>query len=257
MHPASRIIGLVTIAILLGPSAHGQSNLRVGFRAGFNTVAIFPEASYGQRKMDFKIPVRPSIGLSTDFRISSRSSIALDILYQRIGTKQEGFFKRKDFYKDIRLDYLVLPVTYRLTLNSPAGTFESAARSRDPKWYIGAGLQPGFLISANTTYEIDGNRTDFISFISEGGNPNFDQIEQNGTPDEARDLYNSFDLSVIGIAGVEIYIQRYLHVLIELRGGLSVLDINAEEWQLTDEKGNYYASRNMFFGVNMAVVFGD
>ena len=235
---------------------HAQASVGFGVRTGFHAVAIFPEASYGQRKLDFKVPIRPTIGITSTVWVSPKSAVSFDVLFQRMGTTQEGTAKRRMFYKDIRLDYLAIPILYRFTLNSVSGTFASAARSNEPKWYLAGGVQPSFLVAANNTYEVNGNRTDFISFITEGGNPNFDQIEQNGTPESDKDLYQSIDLSLVGAAGVEIFIQDGLRVLIELRGGLSLVDINAEEWRLPDEGGNYYASRNLFAGINMAILFG-
>ncbi len=248
----------VSLSLLycLAHSSFGQAGIGVGVRTGFQAVAIFPEASYGQRKMDFKIPVRPTIGVASTFWISQRSAFSIDLLFQRMGTRQESTAKRRMFYKDLRLDYIVIPVMYRLTLNSVSGTFAQAARNREPRWYLAGGFQPGFLAGANNTYEVNGNRTDFVSFITEGGNPNFDQIEQNGTPESDEDLYQTLDLSLVGAAGVELYIQQGLRVLIEIRGGLSLTDINAKAWRLPDDNGNYYASRNMFLGVNMAVLFG-
>lgn len=247
----------MTCTVVEAQSVGGTGvSVGLGVRTGFHAVAVFPEASYGQRKLDFKIPIRPAIGLAATFWLSPRSAISTDILYQRMGTTQEGTAKRRMFYKDMRLDYVVVPLMYRLTLNPVAGTFAMAARNTEPRWYLAGGVQPGFLAAANNTYEVDGNRTDFISFITEGGNPNFDQIEQNGTPESDKELYQSFDLSFTGAAGVELYVQKGIRVLVEVRGGLSLLDINAEQWRLPDDSGNYYASRNMFFGLNMAVLFG-
>ena len=257
MYLTTRSIFIAIVLILSAQSAMGQGRLSAGLRGGFNAVAIFPENSYGQRKLGYQIPIRPYIGLASQYEFGSRSAISLDIMFQRMGTRHEDRAKRRDFYKDIRLDYLVLPVMYKLILNPGGGRFDRSARRDEPKWFLSAGAQPGFLLSANNRYEVNGNRTDLISFITEGGNPNFDAIEQNGTPESDEELYQSFDLSFVGAAGVQLYAQSNLKIIFELRGGFSLVDINASQWRLPDENGNYYASRNMFIGANMSVCFGN
>ena len=68
-------------------------------------------------------------------------------------------------------------------------------------------------------------------------------------------LYNNIDVSFIGAAGLHTHIYPSVIGFVEMRGGIGLLDINAEEWQLPGPNGKYNWSRNLFFGLNVGIIF--
>ena len=205
--------------------------------------------------MDYVIPVRPVIGLTAQYRMSPSSYLVAEVAYQSVGQKHEDHFKRSDFYKNIKLDYLAVPLMYKLVLNAQKSRYDAATRFSNNKWYLMGGLQPAYLLSAAVRYEIDDQQTDFISFVTEGGNNNQEQIQSMGPPENDEDLYNNFDLSLVGGVGMFMRFQPRWILLVEIRGGLSLLDINAEEWRLPSSSGSYNASRNMFIGIHAGIAY--
>ena len=235
--------------------AYDAGRFHLGIKGGFNATAIFFQQNYGQTLMDYLVPVYPVVGVSSRFRMSRSSYLVVEAAYQGMGQRHEDFIKRKDFYKNIKLNYIVVPVMYKLVLNEKASQYEAASTFSNNRWYLMGGLQPGYLTSAAIRYEIDGRQTDFVSFITEGGNPNLEEIQSMDPPQEDEDLYNSFDLSLVGGIGMFLRFQPKWMVFVEVRGGVSLLDINAEEWRLPSSSGSYNASRNMYFGLHTGIAY--
>ena len=253
-------ISIILLISLVAQSASAQNaydpgRFHLGVKGGFNATAIFQQQNYGQTLMDYVVPVHAVGGLVAQYRFDRMSYLVIEAAYQGLGQTHEDFFKRKEFYKNIKLNYIVVPVMYKLVLNEPKSQYNAAAKFTNPKFYLIGGLQPGFLASAEIRYEINDLQTDFITFITEGGNPNLEEIQNMDPPEEDEDLYNGFDLSVVGGLGMFVRFQREWSLFVEIRGGLSLTDINAEEWRLPSSSGSYRASRNMFIGLQVGLAY--
>ena len=172
---------IVTLFLLTAQAIIGQSAIRapgkfyVGAMAGVNATAIFYQNNYGQTEMDYVVPVGFAAGAAMHYRLTQKSHLIAEVSYQQMGQKHDDHFKGKDFYKDINLNYVAVPILYKLILNRKTVGYEAWTNDSKPKWYLLVGIQPSFLISADISYEVDGNQTDFISFITEGGNPNIEE----------------------------------------------------------------------------------
>ena len=252
---------IVTLFLLSAQAVIGQSAIRspgkfyVGALAGVNATAIFYQNNYGQTEMDYVVPVGFAGGAAMHYRLTQKSHLIAEVSYQQMGQKHDDHFKGKDFYKDINLNYVAVPILYKLILNRKTVGYEAWTNDSKPKWYLLVGIQPSFLISADISYEVDGNQTDFISFITEGGNPNIEEILANGPLEDDKDLYKSTDISLIGAAGFHTNIQPSVVGFVEMRGGISLLDINADAWQLPGPEGTYNWSRNLSFGLYVGILF--
>jgi len=252
---------IVSLFILSAHTVVGQSaayspgKFHMGFIAGANATAIVFQNNYGQTEMDYVVPAGLTIGASMHYRFTQKSHLIVEATYQQLGQKHDDHIKNMDFYKDINLNYVSIPILYKLVLNRSSVGYEAGATYSKPKWYLLGGFQPSLLLSANVRHEIDGNHTDFISFITEGGNPNLEEILTNGQPEDDKELYNDVDISFVGGAGFHTHIQPSIIGFVELRGGIGLLDINADKWQLPGPNGTYNWSRNLFFGIYAGMVF--
>ena len=252
---------LIVSAILLYCHADGQADrfdpgkLHIGIKGGLNVTAIAPQNNYGQVLMDYKVPIRPMVGVSIMYQTGKRTQLVVEANYQVMGQNHEVFARKTDFEKYIKQQYLYFPVLFKFVLNKPEGVYGSAATFYNTHWYLTGGIQPGVLLGSDIRYEINDSETDFISFITEGGNPNLDQIESMEPPTEDEELYTEFDLGLTGGAGLFKRINARWQVFAELRGGISIIDVNAEEWRLPAGSGNYFASYNMFFGVEAGLAY--
>lgn len=226
-----------------------------GIKGGGNLVLILNQNNYGQIEMSYTTTLGLNAGAYLEYKLGGRSYITVEAAYQRQGQDYSDFFKRMQFDKSIVLDYVVFPVMYRFMLKSEGPGFEAAATFNNPKIYFSGGLQPGILTRAESSWRIDGQTTDFISFITEGGNPNSEQIGENGMPESTEDLFQKMDLVLVLGAGIRQNIQNNLMWFVEARGGIGLVDINAEEWRLPNAKGEYHKSRTGFLGIHVGLAF--
>ncbi len=255
------VLVFVFTLLMCYSSTYGQADryepgvFFVGIKGGLNATAMAPQHNYGQALLDYKVPIRPLAGLSLMYQVGIRSQIMIEAGYQVMGQNHETFAKRTDFVRNTKQQYLVFPILYKLILNKPEGRYGTAATYYNTHWYLVAGVQPGILLASDIRYEVNGTETDFLSFITEGGNPNIDQIEAMTPPANDEDLYNDFDLSLTGGAGLFRRISSRWQIFAEIRGGFSVLDVNIEEWRLPAGSGNYFGTYNMFIGVQAGMAY--
>jgi len=251
------IVSLVILssqAVVGQSSSHAPGKFYMGAMAGVNATAIFFQNNYGQTEMDYVVPVVLVAGAAMHYRLTPKSHFILEFSYQKMGQTHDDHFKGMDFYKDINLNYVAIPILYKLILNKHTTGYEEWANQAKLKWYLIAGVQTSLLLSADIRYVVEGNQTDFISFITEGGNPNLEEILTNGAPEDDKELYNHTDISLIGAVGFQTDIQPSVVGFVEMRGGFSLLDINAEAWRLPGPSGTYNWSRNLSIGVYMGVL---
>ena len=164
-------------------SAHDLGRFHLGIKGGFNTSVVFLQQNYGQTELDYRFPVSPVAGLSMQYRFGLKSYLVAEVSYQPVGLEHEDRVKKMDLYKRVKLNYLAIPVMYKLVLGEPVSKYERAAKFGNTRLYLMGGLQPALLMSAESRYTIDDRETDFISFITAGGNPNEEAIAELGQPE--------------------------------------------------------------------------
>jgi len=256
---------LILLVVLLGAfqALHAQKDrtpfetgkLYFGIKGGVHLKIIANQNNYGQVEMAYKAAAGLAAGAFLQYNLNSGSSILAEGVYQQQGQKYSDTFKKMSIDKTVSLNYLAIPVIYRHMLGPNSGAYEAAANFTKPKWYVEGGIQPAILLSAEATWSINNQPTDFLSFITEGGNPNQDQIEMNGMPESTADLFQNFDVVAVVGAGFQQELQNNIRWYAELRGGVGLLDINAEEWRLPNKEGIYQASRNAFVGIQVGLAF--
>ena len=225
----------------------------LGIKAGGNLTAAPFQNNYGQREMDYAFAMGLNGGLFAELHLTGKWYLRGEIAYQQQKQEYTDSFKKQDFEKSIQLNYAVFPVMCQYLFGKTGVGFDAAATFKKPKFYLAAGLQPGVVISGSDRYRINGQNTDFIDFITEGGNPNADEIALNKPPESVEDLYQSFDLLFIGAAGIRQNLRNNVMFFAEARGGIGLLDINAEDWRLPSDDGTYHASRNLFLGLHVGI----
>ena len=230
-----------------------EGKFYLGIKGGFHANGIAPQNNYGQIVMDYKVDFGMNAGLFGDYRFNQKHSILIEAMFMQLGGSYEDFYQKKSWEKVIRLNYWSFPLMYRYSFGGLGTAYEEAANFFKPRIYIAGGFQPGLLINADAKYAIDNQPNDFIGFITEGGNPNDDEISMKVPPESTEDLYQTFDVMLVMSLGIRQNLQSNVYYFVDLRGGFSLIDINAEEWRLPAPSGNYFASRNAFIGINAGI----
>ena len=249
------LAGIGSLEAQRARSPYEPGTLYLGLKAGGHLKIIANQNNYGQFEMAYKPAIGLAGGIYLQYNLNSWSSLLIEGVYQQQGQKYSDSFKGKQYDKTISLDYLAFPVLYRYLLSGKSGAYDKALKFNQPKWFIEGGIQPAILVSADASWTIDGQATDFLSFITDGGNPNLEQIEANGQPASAEELFKDFDVVLVVGAGFQQDLQNNIRWYVELRGGIGLLDINADKWRLPNKEGIYGASRNSFLGIQVGLSF--
>lgn len=231
-----------------------QSKMYAGVNGTLAAPVIINQNNYGQRELPYEVFLSANYGVQFGFETSLNSAIQIEINYTNNGQSYAGSYTGGSLKKDLRLQYIHVPVWYKFNFKRDTAEIRSGS-----KWYGAAGLFAGFLLNADMTLSSGNSETDFYSFsFVDNDNINTADLNrllpQRGNP-EYKELFNSFDFGVGVALGVDIYLSTKIKLNIELRGLLGIPDINAKDWQLPNRYNEYGASRSFNGGLNAGISF--
>ena len=115
------------------------------------------------------------------------------------------------------------------------------------KFYVMAGPQFNFLLSANQTYY----KND-IKIEDQYQNPITSEWVKLGEED-LTSYYTSYDIFARADFGVDIQILDNLFINTGLSFAYGLTDINADEWRIDNSSGDYNPSHNIAVGFNVGI----
>ncbi len=239
-----------------------QGGLYLGLNGSGNATIVANQMNYGQKEMDYDaVTFHPFFGLELGYDLNGGSMLSLGANLQQTGQKyKDGFGNGDKLKKEIKLNYLSIPITYRFVVGG----------AKDPnhgtKFFIALGPQFSLLQKAEVTHNVNGKDVTleaFANHVAGGGAPyNFNSAEinkltTNGEPANDKDLFASMDIQGFVGLGIQSFLSQSFFITLELRGGGSLTDINAEAWRLDGYKDGqrqkYAASRNVFAGLRLGL----
>lgn len=220
----------------------------VGGDAGVSLLAIINQNNYGYSELDYEISTTPSFSIHAGLDLHTRHIIQGGVQYLRQGQKYKDVISGNVNEKEVNLHYIQVPLIYRFVLDKERGF----AHKKLNKYVLG-GFQGGMLLASNVDWYIQGQEVSMLAFINQtNSNANYDQIiADHGTNFEDKALFKSFDLQFLFGGGFQYFQTEDLMFYVELRGGVSLLDINADDWRYNNNKGVYEGSRNLFGGIRI------
>ncbi|HLF63339.1 MAG TPA: hypothetical protein VI603_06290 [Saprospiraceae bacterium] len=225
----------------------------IGIKADAQAAGIANQNNYGQNEMDYGVNIGIGGGVVVTYLLNPRNAFILETSYQSSGQKYDDQFKNRHFMKDVRYSLISIPLAFRHQLTDAPGGYSGVGTESKPLWYILGGVQVDRILSPEIRWQLDGNETDFLSFVLEGGNPNQAEIENLGEPASDEEFYIQWDVMGIAAIGFQLSLTPTMHFTTELRGGIGITDMNAESWRLKNNDGIYAASRNAFFGLHAGI----
>jgi len=247
-------IGILTLSFYdLCQAQNNQSRaVFVGLKLDLQASGIANQNNYGQNEMDYKATLGFGIGGVVTYALSPVHAILLEVSYQSGGQKYDDRFKGRFFKKEISHSLISIPVLYRYRLSREQEGYAGIGGSK-PIWYVLGGLQIDRILSPEITWYLDDSEVEFLEFVLEGGNPNQQQIEEIGAPASDDEFFTKWDGMFVAGGGFQLPINQFIHLSLELRGGIGLTDINADSWKLKNNKGIYQASRLAFFGLHTGI----
>jgi hypothetical protein len=253
-----KIIFKITLLSIVAVSVYGQSSFFGGVHAAYNSSAIITQQNYGQRDqaVDYKFSLAYGVTLGMDF--NNQHLIQLDPTFQNLGMNYIASPATQNMERDVEMNYIHLPLTYRYVVNGGNNGLNKGTR-----FLIGAGPYVGILTGADIATRLNGNDVehyDYLVFRTPGSNQNrnlarLNELIPDGKSPDFKTLYNSIDFGAVLNLGVQSFLTEQLKLTVEIRTGISLSDINAEDWRLPNFDGNYDPSKNLFVGLNLGLSY--
>ena len=249
------LITIQTITFLiLTAGGFAQTSVYLGPLVGYQTHAIINQNNYGQRGMDYVYNGDLMYGASFGVDFGNKHLVQLDITIAPAGQIYNDTYDNFTLDKEVNLSYLQVPLTYRFV----TGRGDKTA-NKGTNFHILAGIYMGFLQDVEMSHQIDGNSATLYDFVThEIDNRNIlglDRRMPNQMDPDFNDLFTEQDFGAILGFGVQSFLKPQLKLVVEVRAGISLQDINAEQWRFLNRSGGYNASRNLFANGSLGVQY--
>lgn len=251
-------LGLTGVLLFCGtafaqPLSALERTLHIGIKGAGQIIGIANQNNYGQNEMRYNLPFGLAAGISAQYSLTERGALLAEVNYQEQGQFYSDVFRAMKFVKLVEMQYITAPIAYKHYIGDLNIGYSGIGNIGAPQWYVMGGLQFGYLLDSDITWEINNQPVDFFSFVTQGGNANTDDILESGIPEDDKAFYRTFDLVFIAAGGFHMSLSEALVLSTEVRGGIGLTDINAEEWRLPNREGKYGASRTTFLGLHVGL----
>jgi len=149
--------------------------------------------------------------------------------------------------KKLNFTYLRIPLTYRRIIGIKNGDTDIG----DSKFFWGAGIEIGALYNLDLEYTINGEPNDRYIF-TENLNPCY---ERDSDPPNYLDLFNPMDVAATGSFGWERFLAQHIVFQAEMKGTISVLDINRPKWRFKSRGCKYTPSRHTMLYFKCSLIY--
>jgi hypothetical protein len=246
---------LFLVGTILAGQLEAQTQFFAGLNGGYVAKAIINQNNYGQSEMDYVQGYSPIFGLTLGVDLSNKHLVRLEPQLLSVGQPYEDQANGVSSNKDVKLDYIHIPLTYTFVVNGG-----SKGENQGVNFFITAGLYAGILNDASMDLTINGQAASLFQFSTiGGGNPNtaalVTLLPGDGNPADYKELYNSTDFGGIFGFGVQAFLSEKLKLSVEIRTGASLGDINSETWRLNNKDGLYEPSRNLYGGLLLGLSY--
>lgn len=240
--------------LICTPSEAQYNQNLLGLKAGYGTVSILNQNNYGQREMDYGPIFDLTAGAFFSTQIGLSNHLVLEALWKKTGQDYEDIFSGSTFAKQIDIQLIEVPIFIKHFFGS-ANNEEDRLTEQPTGFYFLAGLSGSLILSVQYAHQINESPVDFKTFYLQGGNMHSAQIEANSNV-EASDLYKPFSVGFAAGFGYQKKLSEKVCLLIELRGGASLSDINEIDWRLSNKELKYDASRHGYLTLSAGLGFG-
>lgn len=240
---------ILSLVVLTTFCLQAQSRFYVGANASYNMHIIVNQNNYGQKEMDYKDPqLAAYFGGQVGMRFNPNHAVSLGLMSMKLGQDYEDGFNNAGYEKDLQFNYIGIPILYTFTSGDERNQYEGA------KFFLEVGPQINLLRSGTVTLDRNGS-DDFLDFYTKGyKNPHVAKLKEyaaNRDVNDVKEMFSGSDIMARFGFGVSTIFAESLQLTVALRGGISITDINAEDWKLENNDGVYEASRNAYAGLEL------
>lgn len=242
------------ICILVGHEIHGQLQVFAGPVVGYHAKAIINQNQYGQRGLDYIYSSDFNYGLALGLDINNKHIFQIEGILTSGGQGYSNSFDGFTLDRNVNLSYLQVPLTYRFVTG-----INGKDANRGTNFHILVGAYMGLLQGVEMDQQINGMDANFYDYVTyQIVNRNLMGLNQR-IPDRMNPDYNTMfterDFGGLIGFGMQSFLTTHLKLIVELRAGASLQDINATNWRFLNRDGDYRASRNLFAGITTGLFY--
>ncbi|MEI6436630.1 MAG: porin family protein [Bacteroidota bacterium] len=186
-------------------------------------------------KLAYKVAVGGSVNANMGFDFNNNLGLKLEIGFAKLGQRYQDTHMDTMYTRNIKLNYLQIPLMFKYrTMGEVA------------KFYVMAGPQFDILLSARQKYL---KQDEFFDDPVPGTWSKPTVIGQ----ETITDRYHSLDILGRMDLGVDITVASNLFLNVGLTMAYGFIDINAPDWQISNDNENYNPSHNIYGGINFGI----
>ena len=226
----------LALLFLVSLPALAQKGLYFGIAGTAQSTWITNQNNYGLPDMDYKTTFGGAANLNAGFDFTNHIGIKIEIGYGKYGQKSTDTRDSSTFDRDIKLNYLTIPIMFKYRVGGPL-----------IKFYIAIGPQFNMLMAAKQTY-------------TKNGLPYLDDVDDTVTgstfkigKEEIKERFSSMDVFARMDLGLDITLIRHLMIEFGIKLGYGLMDLNATNYHIKDYSGTYHPSHNAFGGLTLGL----
>jgi hypothetical protein len=227
---------LLSLLLLASFPVLAQKGLYFGIAGTVQSTWITNQNNYGLPDMDYKSTYGGAANLNVGFDFTNHLGIKIEIGYGKFGQKATDTRDSSTFNRDIKLNYLTIPIMLKYHVGGPL-----------IKFYIAIGPQFNMLMAAKQTY-------------TKNGLPFMDDVDDTITgstfkvgKEEIKERFSSSDIYARMDLGLDVTLVRHLMIEFGIKFGYGLMDLNAADYRIKDHSGTYHPSHNVFGGVTLGL----
>jgi hypothetical protein len=227
---------LLSLLMLASFPTLAQKGLYFGIAGTAQSTWITNQNNYGILEMDEKTTFGGAANLNVGFDFTNHLGIKIEIGYGKYGQKYTDTRDSSTFDRDIKLNYLTIPIMFKYRIGSPI-----------IKFYIAIGPQFNMLMAAKQTY-------------NKNGLPYMDDVDDTITgstfkigQEEIKERFSSMDVFARMDLGLDVTLVKHLMIEFGIKLGYGLMDLNAADYRIKDHSGTYHPSHNVFGGVTLGL----
>jgi hypothetical protein len=214
-----------------------QKQLYLGLGGTMMNTWVTNETNYGYPDMDYSTTFGGGGNLNVGYDFSKNIGLKVEIGFTKLGQNTKKDIGDSAYLRKVKLNYIQIPLLFKYKTTGEVARF-----------YLLAGPQFGILTSAKQTYYLNGD-ADARTFTDLKNNTH--KISEESITDR----YSSIDIFGRLDLGVDITLTQNLFLNAGLTFCYGFTDINATDYRIKDNDGNYNASHNIYGGLNVGICY--
>lgn len=239
-----KVYTLLLALMFVAPASYAQKGLNIGLNGQYTTISIVNQNAWGNdREYDYAVTTGFAYGFDIGYNFTNEVGIYTGYGMMTLGQdytdsyRPDGTDVKSDWERTLRMQYNVIPIMFKFTGDENRVNFIG-----------GFGMLYAMMKSAEQTWTKDGNPyTEFIEMP--------DDASYELTATDVTDRFEKTDIIVNLELGARIFVLNDLYVDATFNFGYGLKDINASDWQMNNNGGEYNASHNAYGGFKIGVAY--